>query len=1651
MAFVREAMPIFSLGIALSTFAALSGGMGDQVEGGRSPEEAILPPGVKVVWDIEKAYRETTETRERICINGLWQWQPTESQIEKVPTDDWGYFKVPGPWPGITDYMQKDCQIVYRHPKWKDVRLETTTAAWYQRQITIPERWKGRRILLHADYVNSYAAVFIDGRKVGEIVFPAGSVDLTGVCEPGKTYKLSMLVLALPLKGAILAYTDTAAARQVRGSVARRGLCGDLFLMALPKGERIEDLRLESSFRRGTVTVVAKVANLSPNRSYRLKMVVREGSRAIHEVISPEVRGRGLEDGRFVFTDPWRPEKVWDIHTPRNKYSVEVSLLDGSGRTLDEFWTQLWGFREFWIEGRDFYLNGTRIFLSAVPLDNAQVGAAWATYEAACESLRRLKSFGINFVYTHNYDCLPGSHLGFEEILQAADDVGILVALSMPHFAHYDWRSPNAESIYKQHAEFYVRVAGQHPSVVMYAMSHNATGYSEDMNPDLIDGIHEPRDDWSFNNARLALRAEAIVRSLDPTRVIYHHASGNLGSMHTVNFYPNWVPIQELCDWFEHWSKVGVKPLFLCEYGAPFTWDWAMYRGWYKGNREFGSAVVPWDFCLAEWNAQSLGDSAYKISEQEKRNLRWEARQFREGRLWHRWDYPHQLGSSDFDERYPILARYLTECWRAFRTWEVSAISPWEHHIFWKLKPGVARNQRVDLPTDWENLQRPGYSPDFIQERFERMDMAYELSDWLPTLAAEAIYRNNAPLLAFISGPPKAFTSKAHNFTPGSVVEKQLVIINNSRQTVVCRWGWEFRQRVEGSSPAKAAKGKVLARGEGEVEIPTGQQVRQPVKISLPSNLATSEYILSADFQFSTGERQSDQFVIHVLSKPNWRELAEIVRKRRIRIGLFDPHGETAKLLDRIQIGYQPVRADSDVRKFDVLIIGKKALTLENPAPSLDAVRDGLKAIVFEQAGGVLEKRLGFRVAEYGLRNVFRRIPDHPYLAGLTEEHLRDWHGEATLLPPRLEYTLSDRYAGAPTVWWCGLEVPRLWRCGNRGEVASVLIEEPGVGDFLPIVDGGFGLQYSPLLEYREGKGMVLFCQMDVTGRTEPDPAAEILLHNILKTVFSAEYPVIPEKRAFYIGDRQGKNYLQRLGIEVADFIGQSLSPKDVLIVGKGASERLSNIRTDLAKWLKAGGQILCLGLDEQEANSFLPVTVRMEQAEYINAYFSPPPLSSPFVGIGPADVHNRDPRILSLLCEGCDALGGVLGQARQYNIVFCQLLPWHFVKRPHDLPEFRVTSEEAYEGKHCAEIVMATVPWAQFGQKLAAGEVGKDYTFAVCLKSLDEPATVRLEVERAGAPWDRVVKGQDVTIQPNRWTEIHLTFSVKQAYPEGWQAYLHIGQPEVRLRVDGFRLYEGAYQPRTPGSSNLLKNPGFEEGSSPWYFNWTTEQQNLRKTFRRTSFMLSRLLGSLGVRPQTPLLERFASPVVSSGQPSIVRNGQFLEDSDSDGVPNEWILSTENLHATCALEDLGPTNPKRCVRIDVPGSPEGRRATVMLAQHGIPIREGQWYRLEFWARGEGLRQVLVAVQETIHWQAVLEYKRFMPTVEWRRFVFLLPGRGTAEKNTRLQIWFEGKGTLWLADFRIVPCDPPMIGRWLTGLYLDTPQEWDDPYRFFRW
>ncbi len=358
----------------------------------------LLPPGVKAVWDLDHASREATPTRERICLNGLWRWQPAKPAAPNVPpTAEWGYFKVPGCWPGIADYMQKDCQRVYAHPSWSDKKLGEVSSAWYQREFTVPEQWRGRRISLAMECLNSFATVWVDGQEAGAIRFPGGEADLSTVCQPGSKQLLTVRVTAMPLKGVMLSYSDTFGARQVQGAVERRGLCGDVYLIGEPVEARLKNIKISSSVRRWELHFDAALQGLAAGQSYRLRAQITDQGRAVAEFTSPLFNGSDLKDGTMAFTAGWKPGKLWDVHTPHNTYDASVSLQDGTGGVLDVALPERFGFREFWIEGRDFYLNGRRIFLCAVPLDNAQVGAAWATYEGARRELATAQEFRHQF------------------------------------------------------------------------------------------------------------------------------------------------------------------------------------------------------------------------------------------------------------------------------------------------------------------------------------------------------------------------------------------------------------------------------------------------------------------------------------------------------------------------------------------------------------------------------------------------------------------------------------------------------------------------------------------------------------------------------------------------------------------------------------------------------------------------------------------------------------------------------------------------------------------------------------------------------------------------------------------------------------------------------------------------------------------------------------------------------------------------------------------------------------------------------------------------------------------------------------------------------------------------------------------------------
>jgi hypothetical protein len=212
-------------------------------------------------------------------------------------------------------------------------------------------------------------------------------------------------------------------------------------------------------------------------------------------------------------------------------------------------------------------------------------------------------------------------------------------------------------------------------------------------------------------------------------------------------------------------------------------------------------------------------------------------------------------------------------------------------------------------------------------------------------------------------------------------------------------------------------------------------------------------------------------------------------------------------------------------------------------------------------------------------------------------------------------------------------------------------------------------------MEYHEGQGMVIFCQMDVTARTEADPAAERLARNLLS--YASVWKPAARRTILYAGGPAGQKHLQQAGFAVEPYASGALKADRILVVTPGGGTALAADKDAVATWLKQDGRVLALGLDSAEASMFLPVKVETKSAEHIGAYFVPPAGDSPLAGAGPADVHSRDPRDVPLITGGAQIVGdGVLAYALEGRVVFCQIAPWEFsIKQQNTKRTFRRTS----------------------------------------------------------------------------------------------------------------------------------------------------------------------------------------------------------------------------------------------------------------------------------------------------------------------------------------------------------------------------------------
>ncbi len=1184
---------------------------------------------------LERAQRINTATQERVCLNSLWAFFPVAAaeQEKTLPAagQGWGWFKIPGIWPRKSSWgVPGTEQSVFIAAGVKDaVNLEELTAAWYKRTIRVPADWTGRQMYLDFRLLQSYAQVRVDGAVAGEAVFPGGRVDLSKALKPGKEQELAILVRARPLAKGRTIFMAPDRSFTEEGSLNIRGITGDLYLESEPAAGQphLWDVRVRTSLRNKTVTFDFAARDIPAG-------AMIEADAKLDSEVAPEklrnvtglskffepvrVDPAQMQNGRLQVTaalPDW--VQLWDTGKPENKYYVTLSLKSADGgKSLAASMPVRAAFREFRIDGRDFYLNDKRIHLRAMVLNNASMGAGQADYAACTRTLSRLKEYGYNFFITSNYNFAAGE-VGYPEgLLMAADDLGVLNAFSMPHVKDFEWKlnDPQMQESYKALADRLLQLAANHPSVVLYTMNHNATGYKGDQNPQCIDGVFSPDnpEKGQGNKQRVqALQAANLVKQLDPSRPVYHHQSGNLGDMYTINTYLNWSPRQERSDWLEHWQEKGVKPLFFVEWGLPHVASWSSYRG---PNFIWRTPALQqvWD---AEFAAAYKGAAAYQPDPKATALLLRQQELYQKGEPFAWGSILGNLRGREFNY-YDIQSWFAADNWRSHRARGISSMLPWDQEGQWKLCGGYNEPARPE-PDALKNLEQPGIVPDL--RRHETVYLyAPAGAKGEPTSLGQTFLRWNKPLCAFLGGAIGDFSEKSHNVRPGQTVRKSIVILNDERQPVQVAYKWNLAD--------------TNVAGEGRVEVMPGGRADVPVEFRLPNEAKQGQMQLRCEVRFSGaiavddgpgGRVQTDAFALDVLveqtplrmaavdaaatppaaaqagaqagaqtTTPSGARGKVVMRGPSTRV-LFDgPEKATGDLLARMDVlvklvdeeGLPQVLADPELK---ALIIGRHALTMATKLPGLaQRVRDGLRVLVMEQSSEVLANRLGFRIQEMGLREVFATSERDPLLNGLTAENLRDWAGASTLNEPYF----ADAKTDDPEWNWCGFSNTRVWRCGNRGNVASVLIEKPERGNFRPVLVGGFDLQYAPLMECREGRGRILFCQIDVSGRTADDPASLRLMESAWVWACAAGNNDLANMQElggalYYSGDDKGRQALQKLGASVIDAREEKNIQNGIghtLVLGPGFSADL-----DLKKWLPFG-QIVTLGLNAADATRVL-------------------------------------------------------------------------------------------------------------------------------------------------------------------------------------------------------------------------------------------------------------------------------------------------------------------------------------------------------------------------------------------------------------------------------------------------------------------------------
>jgi beta-galactosidase/beta-glucuronidase len=286
-------------------------------------------------------------------------------------------------------------------------------AAWYQRQIEIPNSWRGKRIVLKLERPHWETHVWLDNRDLGS----QNSLSTAHVYDLGANLGAGKHLLTVRVDNRMVVNVGSWAhcvSDNTQGNW--NGIVGKIELEA-GSPVWLADVQVYPNLERRTARLKAQIGNVTGRAG---KGTVNVGKKSWG--VSWTEQGGAIE---FEVTLD-RKSQNWDeFHPALQNLAVQLKEA-GPHAVANDQRTVAFGLREIGVRGKEFILNGRPVFFRGTleccvfPL----TGYPPAEIEPWKRLMQTCQAYGLNHIRFHSY-CPP------EAAFQAADELGMYLSVEL--------------------------------------------------------------------------------------------------------------------------------------------------------------------------------------------------------------------------------------------------------------------------------------------------------------------------------------------------------------------------------------------------------------------------------------------------------------------------------------------------------------------------------------------------------------------------------------------------------------------------------------------------------------------------------------------------------------------------------------------------------------------------------------------------------------------------------------------------------------------------------------------------------------------------------------------------------------------------------------------------------------------------------------------------------------------------------------------------------------------------------------------------------------------------------------------------------------------------------------------------------------------